>query len=64
MCKWTIGDLALLTSAAIELAEYCEHCGVVQIAVDDKYCDGCVNALVEYLAVRFDEQIAVDGGLY
>jgi len=64
MGKWTIRDLALLTVSAVEMVEYCESCGVVQIAVGDKYCDGCVNAVIEYLAARFDEQIAVDGGLY
>ena len=51
---WTIEDLAL----------FCEHCAVIEIMEGEKYCDGCTNEVVEYLAVRFSEQSSVEKGLY
>lgn len=61
---WTMGDLAVLTMAASEVAEYCEYCEVVPIADGDRYCSTCADEVAEYLAVRFDEKRLADGGLY
>lgn len=48
-----------------DLAMYCEYCMVIALDnVSEKYCVDCANDVVEYLAVRFDEQGKVDRGLY
>lgn len=77
MTSWTVADLAELTSKAIDLmavAEpvYCEHCGIVEIAVVDKYCSACANEICEYLygayydtlAEEYMEVLRVQEGLY
>jgi hypothetical protein len=71
--QWTVGDLAELVEMACALdcdmadqgiLVYCEHCQVVPVTLGDKYCLGCAGEIADYLAVRFDEQWHVDGGLY
>jgi hypothetical protein len=71
--RWTVADLAELTERACSLecamadqgiAIYCENCQVVAVRLGDKYCLGCAGEIADYLAVRFDEQWHVDGGLY
>jgi len=52
--QWTIADLA----------EYCEHCMVIAIKDDEKYCDECASEVTEWLAVKYSEQNAVEKGLY
>lgn len=44
--------------------EYCAMCTVVAVADGDKYCLACANEITEALALKFNEQVAVDGGLY
>lgn len=51
---WTVEDLAV----------FCEHCAVIEIIEGEKYCNGCTDEVVEYLAVRFAEQSSVEKGLY
>jgi len=51
---WTVADLA----------EYCEHCMVIAVEENEKYCDGCVNEIVEYLAQVQGERDMADKGLY
>jgi len=44
---------------------YCEYCMVVPIERgDDKYCIGCVNDIIAYLAQEWNEQALIDRGLY
>lgn len=71
--KWTIADLAELAEMAcalecdmadIGVSAYCESCQVVPVSLGDKYCLSCAQDITDYLAVRFDEQVHVDGGLY
>jgi hypothetical protein len=54
LTNWTIADLA----------EYCEHCMVIAVQDNEKYCDGCADEITEYLAQRFCEQESVEKGLY
>lgn len=46
----------------LHIAAYCEHCGVIPIQQGDKYCEGCVNDIVDSLAVEYQESIAVEKG--
>lgn len=34
---------------------YCEHCGVVAVSDNDKYCDGCIEIICNYLAEQNGE---------
>lgn len=50
---------------------YCEHCGIVEINVGDKYCVVCLEEILDYLfdvygllAEEHVERIAVEKGLY
>lgn len=52
--QWTVADLA----------EYCEMCTVIAVQENEKYCLGCLNEITCDLAIQFDEQNAVDRGLY
>ena len=52
--SWTVEDLAV----------FCEHCAVIEIMEGEKYCNGCTEEVVEYLAERFAEQSSVERGLY
>lgn len=51
---WTIEDLAA----------FCEHCMVIAVNSGDKYCNGCANEVVEYLALQADEQEKTEKGWY
>lgn len=51
---WTVADLA----------EYCEHCMVIAIKENEKYCNACVEEIVEYLARVQGERDMADKGLY
>jgi hypothetical protein len=64
--KWTVADLAELVEMACSLGVlvYCESCQVIPVEVGDKYCIKCAGEIADYLAMRFDEQRRVDGGLY
>lgn len=65
MSTWTVADLVALTVQALDYDHYCEACGVVPLKdTNDKYCDGCTNAMLEDMAVREGEQDACDKGLY
>ena len=73
---WTYADLAQLTELADDLASleaiigaalqpvHCHHCGVQTVPQWKRYCDTCVEQIVEYLAQAQVEQDAVDRGLY
>ena len=64
---WTVADLASLTEMASQLPlfeGYCENCTVVPVQDGDIYCDGCVNDIVEYLALHYWEQVNAEQGLY
>jgi hypothetical protein len=43
-------------------AVYCEHCGVIEVQQYEKYCDDCVNDIVDNLAVQYQESVAVEKG--
>lgn len=69
MSTWTNGDLATLTHQAAVLLltedhDICEHCGVVPIAVNDKYCVLCLNEMLDDMAMAYGENIAVEQGWY
>lgn len=66
MTTWTIADLANLTEKCIEIneREYCEHCSVVPIADNDKYCIDCLQEMLDDLAMRYNEQFLMANGWY
>lgn len=45
---------------------YCEHCGIVVVGDGDKYCDDCVEELVQYLAKHYemDVEYQLENGWY
>ena len=44
---------------------YCSACGIVPIAsMDERYCDGCANEVVEYLAEHYSENAHTEKGWY
>lgn len=67
LTSWKNEDLAELTELAQQLSlfeGYCENCQVVQVEPGDIYCAGCVEEIVEYLALHYWEQGQVEEGLY
>ena len=60
MAIYTIVD----TGVIINESEHCEYCKVVPISTGDKYCIGCLNDIVEYLANVWREQIQTEKGWY
>jgi RNA polymerase subunit RPABC4/transcription elongation factor Spt4 len=38
---------------------YCECCDVVMVQDGEKYCWGCSNVIVQYLAMRWDDVVVV-----
>lgn len=65
MTYWTVADLAEFTQLAAEMdIVYCEHCQVIPVHVDEKYCLACTADLVDDLAKRVVEQAQLDKGLY
>ena len=73
---WTYTDLAELTERANQIAQlidvatsalstrYCENCKIVHVKLGEKYCDGCVEDVVAYLAMYYQEQSLTERGLY
>lgn len=70
---WTVADLTELVERACALEAamtglgilaYCESCQVIPVPLGDKYCLGCAQDITDYLALKHDEQRAIDGGLY
>jgi hypothetical protein len=47
-----------------ELAVFCEHCMVIAVAEDDRYCLDCANDVCEYLVVWDAEQQCIENGWY
>ena len=43
-------------------ATYCEHCGVIEVQQYEKYCNTCVNDIVDSLATEYQESLAVEKG--
>lgn len=70
--SWTVEDLAELTVKALELEEeksYCVNCMVIPVDDNSEYCPSCYGELfadeiADSLAERFQQQIAIEGGLY
>lgn len=52
------------TYDSIDNQEYCEHCLVVPVDVNDKYCVDCAQDITDYLAQQYVEQVSVDKGWY
>jgi hypothetical protein len=55
----------------IDHVVYCENCMVVEVGMNDKYCDGCAQEMVDEMALRYDEMavryregISVEEGWY
>jgi hypothetical protein len=48
----------------ISLDTYCDNCTVTPINPGDKYCDECLDSIVENMAVEFDQQYQVEQGWY
>jgi hypothetical protein len=42
-------DNRVLYEMVVDDEECCEHCAIVSIAPGDKYCDACVEDIMEYL---------------
>ncbi len=47
-----------------ETKHYCEYCTLVPISDGEQYCLGCLSEILSYLAHIWDEQVAVEKGLY
>lgn len=47
-----------------EVKEYCDHCGVIEIPFGDKYCGECLNTIIDDMAIRYQEGLSVEKGLY
>lgn len=46
----------------LHIAVYCEHCGIIPVQQGDKYCNDCVNEIVDSLATQYQESMAVEKG--
>lgn len=72
MTHWTKNDLATMTAQATTLAltimesytGYCGHCQVVAVGFNEKYCNACVEEMVDDMAREFCQRVAVDNALY
>jgi hypothetical protein len=51
----TVIDHSLLTVNVAEAMElqYCESCMVVTVDSESRYCEGCINDIVKYLAASY-----------
>lgn len=43
---------------------YCEHCLIVEVAEGDKYCNGCVQDMMDELALQHEQSISLAEGWY
>ena len=76
MSNWTKEDLATLTHTAMSEyltgETYCDHCLIVAIDTDDRYCAACIQDITDALwqdywerqAVIHCEQMAIEQGWY
>lgn len=62
---WTKQDLAELTvQATLRDEGYCEHCQVVPVGFNEKYCIKCTEVMLDDMARWYKEQHLAEQGLY
>lgn len=43
---------------------YCEHCGIVEVDMNEKYCDSCANTMIDDMALIYEEWDKIVEGWY
>ena len=44
--------------------EYCEWCMIIPVEKGDKYCDACLQDMIDHLCKEYSEQELIEKGWY